>query len=71
MPSRYRPMVITQTGPGYCGLGELLALRVKDVDFLGRTVRVALAAREGAGTWVVSRGQGHGWQRQLVRAGSD
>jgi len=36
---RYRAMVITQAG---CGLriGELIALRVEDVDFLRRTLRV-------------------------------
>lgn len=39
MPLRCRAMVITQAGLGL-RLGELLALRVQDVDFLRRTVRV-------------------------------
>lgn len=36
---RYKAMVVVQAG---CGLriGELLALRTQDVDFLGRTVRI-------------------------------
>lgn len=39
MLPKYRAMVVTQAG---CGLriGELLALRVEDVDFLRRTLRV-------------------------------
>ena len=36
---RYRAMVITQAGLGL-RIGELLALRVGDVDFLNRTVRI-------------------------------
>jgi len=36
---RYKAMVITQAGLGL-RIGELLALRVQDVDFLRRTVRV-------------------------------
>lgn len=36
---RYRAMVLTQAGLGL-RLGELLALRVEDIDFLRRTVRV-------------------------------
>ncbi len=39
MPDRYRAMVVTQAGLGL-RIGELLALRVEDVDFLRRTVRV-------------------------------
>lgn len=39
VPDRYRAMVITQAGLGL-RIGELLALRVEDVDFLRRTVRV-------------------------------
>ena len=39
MPERYRAAVITQAGLGL-RIGELLALRVQDVDFLRRTVRV-------------------------------
>jgi integrase len=39
MPERYRAMVITQAGLGL-RVGELLALRVQDVNFLRRTVRV-------------------------------
>jgi integrase len=39
MPDRYRAMVITQAGLGL-RIGELLALRTDDVDFLRRTVRV-------------------------------
>jgi integrase len=38
-PSRRRAMVITQAGLGL-RVAELLALRVQDVDFLRRTVRV-------------------------------
>lgn len=39
MPERTRAMVYTQAGLGL-RLGELLALRVQDVDFLRRTARV-------------------------------
>jgi integrase len=39
MPDRCRAMVITQAGLGL-RVAELLALRVQDVDFLRRTVRV-------------------------------
>lgn len=39
VPARHRAMVITQAGLGL-RIGELLALRVQDVDFLGRTARV-------------------------------
>lgn len=38
-PRRYRAMVVAQAGLGL-RIGELLALRVEDVDFLRRTVRV-------------------------------
>jgi integrase len=38
MPERYRTMVLTQAALGL-RIGELLALRVEDVDFLRRTVR--------------------------------
>jgi integrase len=39
MPERYRAMVLVQAGLGL-RVGELLALRVQDVDFLRRTVEV-------------------------------
>jgi integrase len=39
MPPRCRAIVVAQAGLGF-RLGELLALRVQDVDFLHRTVRV-------------------------------
>ncbi len=39
MPTRYRALVITQAGLGL-RIGELLALRLEDVDFLRRTARV-------------------------------
>jgi len=39
MPTRHRGTVLTQAGLGL-GIGELLGLRVADVDFLRRTVRV-------------------------------
>ena len=39
VPDRHRAMVITQAGLGL-RIGELLALRVQDVDFLGRSARV-------------------------------
>jgi len=39
MAPRYRAMVLAQAGLGL-RLGELLALRVEDVDFLRRTVRI-------------------------------
>lgn len=39
MPARNRAMVLTQAGLGL-RIGELLALRVEDVNFLRRTVRV-------------------------------
>jgi integrase len=46
MPPRYRAMVVTQAGLGL-RVGELLALRVEDVDFLGRNVRVAWQLAKG------------------------
>lgn len=39
IPERNRAMVITQAGLGL-RIGELLALRVEDIDFLARTARV-------------------------------
>jgi integrase len=39
MPARNRAMVLTQAGLGL-RIGELLALRVQDVNFLRRTVRI-------------------------------
>src|SRR5829696_4137526 len=39
MPARNRAMVVAQAGLGL-RIGELLALRIRDVDFLRRTVRV-------------------------------
>jgi integrase len=39
MAARYRALVIAQAGLGL-RIGELFALRVADVDFLRRTVRV-------------------------------
>jgi integrase len=39
MPTRSKAMVITQAGLGL-RIAELLALRVEDVDFLRRTVRI-------------------------------
>lgn len=39
MPERNRAMILTQAGLGL-RIGELLALRVQDVDFLRRTARV-------------------------------
>lgn len=49
MPGRNRAMVITQAGLGL-RIGELLALRVQDVDFLGRTARVEFQIAPGAKT---------------------
>ena len=46
MPDRYQAMVVTQAGLGL-RVGELLALRVEDVDFLGRNVRVAWQLAKG------------------------
>jgi integrase len=45
---RYRAMVITQAGLGL-RIGELLALRVQDVDFLRRTVRIETQIDEVTG----------------------
>ena len=39
LPERYRAMVVVQAGLGL-RIGELLALRVENVDFLRRTVRI-------------------------------
>ena len=39
VPPRCKAMVLTQAGLGL-RIGELLALRVDDVDFLRRTVRI-------------------------------
>src|SRR3954452_20479395 len=47
MPERYRAMVLTQAGLGL-RIGELLALRVQDVDFLRRTVRIQWHITQGA-----------------------
>ncbi len=45
VPSRCRAMVITQAGLGL-RLGELLALRVQDVNFLGRIVKIHSQIRQ-------------------------
>jgi integrase len=47
MPERYRNMVLTQAGLGL-RIGELLALRVQDVDFLRRTVRIEWQFTQGS-----------------------
>lgn len=47
MPARNRAMVITQAGLGL-RIGELLALRAQDVNFLGRTVRIEEQIAPGA-----------------------
>jgi integrase len=47
MPHRYRAMVLTQSGLGL-RIGELLALRVQDVDFLRRTVRIEWQFTQGS-----------------------
>ncbi|MCW2960259.1 MAG: integrase family protein [Thermoleophilia bacterium] len=49
MPERNRAMVLTQAGLGL-RIGELLALRVEDVDFLRRTARVEWQIAPGAKT---------------------
>lgn len=46
MPPRNRAMVLAQAGLGL-RIGELLALRLADVDFLGRAVRVATQIAPG------------------------
>jgi integrase len=46
MPDRYRAMVIVQAGLGL-RMGELLALRVQDVNFLRREVHVEHQLEEG------------------------
>ncbi len=47
MPERYRTMVLAQAGLGV-RIGELLALRVEDVDFLRRTVRIEWQFTQGS-----------------------
>src|SRR4051794_31624138 len=47
IPARNRAMVLTQAGLGL-RIGELLALRVEDVDFLRRTVRIEWQFAPGA-----------------------
>jgi integrase len=47
MPERYRAVVLTQVGLGL-RIGELLALRVQDVDFLRRTVRIEWQFTQGS-----------------------
>ncbi|MGY1711430.1 tyrosine-type recombinase/integrase [Geodermatophilus sp. SYSU D00758] len=47
MPTRNRAMVVTQAGLGL-RIGELLALRVEDIDFLRRTARVEFQIAPGA-----------------------
>jgi integrase len=49
MPQRNRAMVVTQAGLGL-RIGELLALRVTDVDFLRRTARVEFQIAPGSKT---------------------
>jgi integrase len=49
MPARNRAMVLAQAGLGL-RVGELLALRQGDVDFLGRTVRVETQLTDGSRT---------------------
>lgn len=49
MPERNRAMVVTQAGLGL-RIGELLALRTSDVDFLRRTVRVETQIAPGERT---------------------
>lgn len=49
MPPRNRAMVLTQAGLGL-RIGELLALRVQDVDFLRRTARVEWQLAPGGKT---------------------
>lgn len=49
MPARNRAMVLTQAGLGL-RMGELLALRAQDVDFLRRTARVEWQIAPGAKT---------------------
>jgi len=49
MPARNRAMVIVQAGLGL-RIGELLALRVQDVDFLRRTVRIETQIAPGERT---------------------
>jgi len=47
MPERYRTMVLAQASLGL-RIGELLALRVEDVDFLRRTVRIEWQFTQGS-----------------------
>jgi integrase len=49
MPDRYRALVVTQAGLGL-RVGELIALRLQDVNFLGRTVRVETQIPPGSRT---------------------
>ncbi|MGY1736856.1 tyrosine-type recombinase/integrase [Geodermatophilus sp. SYSU D00684] len=49
MPHRYRTMIIVQAGLGL-RIGELLALRAEDVDFLRRTARVEWQFTSGSGS---------------------
>jgi integrase len=49
VPPRNRAMVLAQAGLGL-RVGELLALRQEDVDFLGRTVRVESQLTDGSRT---------------------
>jgi len=49
MPARNKAMVITQAGLGL-RIGELLALRLEDVDFLRRSVRVEWQIAPGSKT---------------------
>ena len=54
MPARNRAMVIAQAGLGL-RIGELLALRVQDVDFLRRTARVEHQLEPGRGVRVAPK----------------
>ncbi|SFO32540.1 Phage integrase family protein [Geodermatophilus obscurus] len=47
MPERYRAMVFTQAGLGL-RIGELLALRAQDVDFVRRSVRIEWQSTQGS-----------------------
>ncbi|MDH6460894.1 integrase [Micromonospora sp. A200] len=62
MPTRNRAMVLTQAGLGL-RIGELLALRLVDVDFLRRTVRVETQIAPGERTRTAPKTS---WSRRTV-----
>jgi integrase len=68
VPERNAAMVLTQAGDRSAGLGELLALRSADVDFLGRTVRIEWQLEAGTRQRVEPKTPGRGGPSRCRRS---